>query len=351
MIKVGIVGTGGMAHAHAGGYKNHKGAKLIACCDINKERAQKFAEEFNIPAVYTDYNEMFANEKLDAISNVTSDNMHAPIAIAAAKNKINVLSEKPMATSLVEAKQMLTAVKKYKVINMINFSYRNSSALHEAAKVIKSGKIGRINHVESSYLQSWLYNDAWGAWRKTPAFLWRLSYKHGSMGVVGDIGSHIYDMASLLAGNIKEIFCRLHTIDKRMPNNRLGEYILDANNSFVTVAKFENGAVGTIHSSQGAAGQINSLRTRVWGEKGGIEVDLDKSYEEYKICCGKENVNKTIWETVKCKPYPDSIRRFLKSIETGKNDASDFENGTRIQAYIHYSFESHKKKSTVKVKI
>ncbi len=253
MIKVGIVGTGGMAHAHAGGYKKYKGAKLIACCDIDKERVQKFAEEFNIPAAYTDYNEMFANEKLDAISNSTSDNMHAPISIAAARNKINVLCEKPMAPTLAEAKQMLTAVKKHKVINMINFSYRNSSALHEAAKIIKSGKIGRINHIESSYLQCWLVNNVWGDWRKNPGSLWRLSYKHGSQGVLGDIGSHIYDMTTLLCGNIKEIFCRLETIDKHIPNNRLGEYILDANNSFVTVAKFENGDVGTIHSTQGAA--------------------------------------------------------------------------------------------------
>ena len=97
---------------------------------------------------------------------------------------------------------------------------------------------------------------------------WRLSSKHGSAGDLGDIGCHIYDMTTLLCGDIAEINCQLRTFDKGVPGNQLGEYVLDANDSFVSIVSFANGGLGTIHSSRWATGQANSLRVRVYGDEG-----------------------------------------------------------------------------------
>jgi len=348
MVKIGIIGTGGMANAHATEFKKIKGVKLAACCDISAERAEAFAKKHEISKVYTDYRAMLGKEKLDGVANVTPDAMHAEISLAVIEHGVAILCEKPLATSLADAKKMRDAALKAGVINMVNFSYRNSCALQKAAEVIQAGTIGRIMHVEASYLQSWLANTCWGDWRDNPGLTWRLSTAHGSAGDLGDIGCHIYDMTTLLCGDIDEINCTLRTFDKGVPGNQLGEYVLDANDSFVSTVSFANGALGTIHSSRWATGQCNSLRVRVYGDQGAIEVDLDKSYEEYRICKGKD-VETFKWKTVKCKSTPNNYERFIRSIKTGKNDVNDFVNGTKIQAYLESSFLSDKQRGPVKV--
>jgi len=350
MIKIAIVGTGGMAGAHADAFKKIKGVKIVACCDIIPERAAQFAQKWNVPGVYTDYQKMLEVEKLDGVSNVTCDTMHAPISLAVIAKGVPILCEKPLATTLADARKMAAAAKKKGVVNMVNFSYRNSSGLQAAAKMIHEGKIGRIIHVESSYLQSWLSSKIWGDWRTSSALLWRLSSKHGSAGVLGDIGCHIYDLTTMLCGDIAEIYCNLKTFDKGIPGNRIGDYIFDTNDSFISNIVFKNGAIGTIHSSRWATGQKNSLRTRVYGDQGAIEIDLDQSYDSYKVCYGNDCVDSASWKVVKCKPTPTNYQRFINAIRTGKPDPSDFENGAKIQAYLHYSLESGKKGVCCKIK-
>ena len=292
---------------------------------------------------------MLAEERLDGVSNVTVDPMHAPISIAALRKGIAVLCEKPMATTLADARRMLAAAKKSRAANMVNFSYRNSCGLQGAAAHIAEGKIGRVMHVEASYLQSWLAQPAWGDWRASPAWIWRLSTKHGSAGVLGDIGCHILDLAALLCGEIAQIACTLKTFDKKVKGNRIGPYVLDANDSFASSVIFKNGALGAIHSTRWATGHHNSLRARVYGEKGAVEVDLDRSYDEYRVVRGAAAAKKGEWKSVKCPKTPTQYERFIRWIRTGKKDPSDFANGVRIQAYLHCSVESDKKRRPAKV--
>jgi predicted dehydrogenase len=351
VIKIGVVGTGGMGNAHAEQYSKMRGVKVVACCDISEQRRNAFAEKWKVPAVYADYHEMLEKEELDGVSNVTSDAAHAPVAIAVAEKGVAILSEKPMATSYEEAKRMLEAATKNKVINMINFSYRNSCGLQAAAKVVRRGKLGDIKHVESSYLQSWLVSRTWGDWHKSEGWLWRLSTKHGSLGCLGDIGVHIYDLTSLLCGDFAQVYCKLKTFDKGVPGNRIGDYVLDANDSAATTVVFKNGALGTIASSRWAVGQTNSLRARVYGDEGAIEIDLDRAYDEYRICAGRKDVDKPTWKTVKCPPTPNNHQRFIAAIKTGRNDASDFANGAKIQAYLDASSKSDRLGSWVNIEL
>ena len=350
MIRLGIIGTGGMANGHANEFRKIKGVVLAACCDVVAERAAAFAEKHAIPAVYSDYRRMLAEERLDAVTNVTVDAAHAEVALAVIGRGLAVLSEKPLATTLADARRMAQAARKARVVNMVNFSYRNSSGLQQAARLTRAGQLGRIMHVESSYLQSWLVSKAWGDWRASPAWGWRLSTRHGSAGVLGDLGCHIYDMTTLLCGDIASIDCRLKTFDKGVRGNRLGEYVLDANDSFVSTVEFANGAIGTVHSSRWATGHCNSLRVRVCGDRGAIEVDLDRDWNGYRICLGRKALNTFAWKDVKCPPTPNIYQRFIRAIRTGRGDGNDFANGAKIQAYLHYSFVSSAKKGPVAVK-
>jgi predicted dehydrogenase len=342
MIRMAIVGTGGMAQGHAKRLQEIKGSAVAACCDIAPGRAAAFAKRFNIPAAYENAEEMFKREKLDAISIVTVDAAHAPIALMAIRHGKHVMCEKPLADTLAAAGKMAVAAKKAGVLTGVNFSYRNAAATQKAAEIVASGALGKIIHVEGSYLQSWLTSNVWGDWRTKEAFLWRLSKKHGSAGVLGDVGVHLYDLASFVVGDFAEVACNLKTFDKGV--RKVGPYVLDANDSMVTSVRFKNGAIGVLHASRWATGQVNTVAIRVYGEKGGLDLNLDRlDPEKLRICVGRKNVDKALWTAVKCPKVPDMLQRFVTSIQKGRQGQTSFAGGLEVQRYLDASFTSAEK--------
>ena len=196
MIKVAIVGTGGIAEWHASAFKNDKNSDVIAACDVNNDRLNEFCNKFGIKNRYNNVDELLENEDVDAVSNTTPDAFHKEISIKAIKKNKHIFCEKPLAENFNDAKLMCEALEGKNLINMVNFSYRNSSGYQELCKMVKSGKIGNVFHMDANYYQSWLTSNYWGNWKEEDKWLWRLSTKHGSKGTLGDIGVHIFDFAS-----------------------------------------------------------------------------------------------------------------------------------------------------------
>jgi predicted dehydrogenase len=349
MIRLGIIGTGGMANTHVEHFFPMKGVRLSACCDIDPAKARDFAARWRIPKWYADYRELLAIEALDAVSVATADAAHAPVSLAAIARGLAVLCEKPLATSLADAKRMRDAAAARGVVTHVNFSYRNAPCVQAAAALIRAGGIGRVLHVESSYLQSWLVQGTWGDWRTVDAFTWRLSRRHGSTGTLGDIGCHIYDLTALLCGDISEITCRLATFDKGVDGNRVGPYVLDANDSFVSSVKLAAGGIGTVHATRWASGQLNSLKVRVYGDKGAVDVDLDTSTEVYGLATQKRPMRPASWKDVRSPKTPTQYARFIAAVRRGTSDESDFANGARVQAYLEGSFISDKRRKPVTI--
>lgn len=341
-MKLGVIGTGSMAKAHVKSYQEQKGVEVVACCDLLDERVAEFADTWSIPHRYTDYIRMLEEHDLDGVSIVTPDAAHAEVTIGILSRGIPVLCEKPMASTLKEAEAMHQAWKSAGTIAMVNYSKRNSAGLQKAREYIQEGGIGDLRHVEASYLQSWLASaEGWGDWRDRPGLLWRLSTRHGSAGVLGDLGCHIYDMAAFLCGDITEIYCRLETYDKGV--DHIGEYVFDANDSMVSTVTFAGGVIGTIHSTRWAPGYRNREFVRVYGTRGTVEVDFDKSLDTYQIYpAGAES-----WQTIECEKTPSNYERFVTSIKTGKNDESDFPNALKIQKYLHYSMIANQENKPV----
>jgi predicted dehydrogenase len=347
VIKLAIVGTGGMAHTHAKAFSAIRACKLVAACDVIPERAEAFVDKHGIPEVYADVDEMLAQSKMDAVSVVTPDAAHAAISLKAIAQGKHVLCEKPLATCYGDAKEMADAAQRAGVINMVNLSYRNASAIQKAHQLVQQGALGRIMHVEASYLQSWLSAKHWGDWRSSPAWLWRLSTQHGSRGVLGDIGVHILDFATFAAGDIQSVNCRLKTFPKAQ-DDRVDDYVLDANDSAVITVELTNGAIGTIHTTRWATGHSNSLRLRVYGDKGALVVDLDQAWDTLQICRGRA-VDKVEWKTLRCGQTPNIYQRFIKSIRTGCNDQPDFARGAAVQKMLDACFESDQTGKTLAV--
>jgi predicted dehydrogenase len=230
---------------------------------------------------------------------------------------------------------------------MVNFSYRDWSPIQAVAKLVQDGKIGEIRHVEASYLQCWLPSKIWGNWRKDPRWLWRLSTKHGSKGVLGDIGIHIVDFATYPVGPIARVNCLLKTFPKAK-GNRIGKYILDANDSALLTVEFKNGAVGTIHTTRWAGGHRNDLRLKVSGTKGAVEIDSTQSTSSYKISTGAD-LDSCQWKEVKLKPTPSNYERFIKSILTGKKEQPDFARGAEVQKVLDACYKSDAQKKPIAI--
>jgi predicted dehydrogenase len=347
-IKFAIVGTGGMAHAHAHTMSRIKGCRLVAVADVDRARAEAFAAKFGNPPAFAGQDEMLKQTEVDAVINVTPDAWHAPLTLAALAAGKHVLCEKPLATCYADAKKMADAARRRGVINLVNFSYRNCPAIQRARALVARGDLGRPIHFEASYLQSWLASLVWGDWRTSPQWLWRLSTGHGSAGVLGDIGVHILDFAGYPLGEYAAVNCRLGTFDKA-PGGRVGKYKLDANDSAVIHAETNNGALGVIHTTRWAAGHRNSLRLRIFGDEGGLVVDLDKGGNQIEVCLGKHRHAAT-WKTVTCAATPDNHQRFVRGILTGRNDQPDFARGAEIQKVLDACMASSASGKTVRFK-
>ena len=163
-IKVGIIGTGGMGGQHARRYRKIRGVDLSVCYDVDVRRAQAFSQQHNIAKVASSVVELI--DESDAISVVTPDAFHASLSIQVLDAGKHLLCEKPLTTTLADARrvvrQAVKAQRRDGSVHMINFSYRDSSAVQEAIKLVQRGDLGRVRHVYGSYLQSWLSSMIWG---------------------------------------------------------------------------------------------------------------------------------------------------------------------------------------------
>ncbi len=347
IVKLAIIGTGGMAHQHAEKFLEDCGCRIVAACDVDPGRAKAFAEKHNIPASFGSTAALLKEADIDAVTVVTPDAFHVPVSLLCLKAGKHVLCEKPLALNYPDAKKLVTAAKKAGVVNMVNFSYRDWPCIQAAAALIRNGEIGEVRHIEASYLQAWLPSKIWGDWRQTPAWLWRLSSAHGSKGAVGDVGVHIVDYATFPCGPITEVYCRMKAFPKA-PGDRIGDYKLDANDSAVLNVEFANGALGTIHTSRWVGGHANRLALKIAGTKGTISMDSEVSTTSLKICSG-EGLDKNEWRELPCEAVPTNYQRFIAAIRTGTPGVADFARGAEVQKILDACFESEETRLPVAV--
>ena len=343
-----VVGTGGMANTHARYFAAIDGVELVGAVDVDPSRAKAFADQHGIANVFTSLEDAIAWNGFDAATNVTPDRAHHPTTLALLAAGKHVMCEKPLAENYAKADEMARAAEASGLVTMVNLTYRNVAPLQKARAMVLAGEIGRVRHVEASYLQSWLVSKAWGNWATESQWLWRLSTRHGSNGVLGDVGIHILDFASYgAASDVDHVFARLKAFDKA-PDNRIGEYDLDANDSFTMTVDFDNGALGVIHATRWATGHFNELRLRVYGERGGVEVQHRHDWSKLRVCLG-EDVETGTWTEMEVPPVPTNYERFAGAVRAGKTQQPDFRHAAELQKVLDLAMASdteHKELAT-----
>ena len=351
-MKIGIVGTGNISSRHFNEFNNIENVNVEAVCDTNQNNLNKFLHTHNDKNIrgYSSLEEMLEKENnFDGISNTTPDKFHKATTLQILEKGYNVFCEKPLAENYKDAKHMVDAALKSKKINMVNFTYRESSAYQKLVEIIQSGDIGKPRHVSACYYQSWLASNKWGEWREEDKWLWRLSTQHGSNGALGDTGVHIFDFAVNAVGDIKEIFADLKTYHDK--GEKIKDYILDANDGFNSLVRFENGAIGTITNSRYATGHANSIILEVFCTKGSVKVELDEERTKWSTLhiCRNDHINKMLWETIECPKILNNYQKFIKSIQIDKNIQPDFKQGAKIQKIIDSCIKSNDIKSWVDI--
>ncbi|WP_174804260.1 Gfo/Idh/MocA family protein [Martelella limonii] len=333
-VRVLIVGTGGMGGAHADAYRKIDGVTVVAGVDPRAEVLDAFCDRHGIEGRFTSLAEAIASCDFDAASVVTPDGVHYATTMPLIEAGKHVLCEKPLSTDYAFASEMASAAEAAGIVNMINLSYRQVAALEKAHAMVAEGAIGTVRHFEASYLQSWLTQAAWGDWKSEPGWLWRLSTAHGSKGALGDVGIHIIDFATYAAGSApRSVSCRTAVFHKA-PDDRIGDYTLDANDSFVMHMDLDNGAIGTIAATRFASGHHNDLRLRIYGDKGGLQVLFERGTSHLRAAIGTDALLKEEWIDIDCPPVATIYERFIAAIRGEAAAEPTFLRGAELQQVL-----------------
>ncbi len=339
MHRLLLLGTGGIAAHHVEEFAKIPECGIVACVDLLPGKAEKFAAANGIAHHFDSLDEAIAWGGFDAAINCTPDGVHKATTLALIAAGKHVFCEKPLAPSFADALAMTEAAESAGLVNMVNLTYRNSPALQQARKMAVAGEIGALRHVEAAYRQSWLVSKTWGDAMSEPQWLWRQSTAHGSTGVLGDVGIHILDFASFgAADDFASLKAELVTFPK-VEGDRIGEYVLDANDSVAMTARLKSGALATVVATRFATGYLNELSLSLHGTKGALKVESDGKASKLWACLGQD-IDLNRWEELEPPEVRRNARRFADALISGENGDPSFRRVADIQKLIDAAFES-----------
>jgi predicted dehydrogenase len=280
VVGVGMLGHAFMGRAHSNAYKTvpymvyppPAVPALVAIAGRDERGVAEAARRFGFQRHYTDWHEMLSDPAVQLFDNSGSNDAHAEPCIEAARAGKHVLCEKPMARSREEAQRMLDAVRDAGVKHMVGFNYRFVPAVRQAYELIRGGSLGEIYHFRAAYLQDWGANPE-------QLFTWRFRKETTGSGALGDLGSHIIDLARFLIGEPKSVSALTRTIipERPLPGGGMGK--VDVDDALEAAVEFENGAVGTLEASRCCPGRKNYLEFEVNGSKGSLHFNLERLNE------------------------------------------------------------------------
>jgi len=206
-VKVGIIGTGWIAEAHAVGYKQMEDVEIVAAADLVPGKAEKFCKDNGLEGVrcYESGHAMLEAEELDAVSICTYNCQHAPCAIDALEHGVHVMLEKPFTVTVEEAVEVMRAEKKSGKILTIGFQPRMSANMQRIKQIVESGELGKVYYIQS------------GGGRRagipTPYGTSFIAKETGGIGAMGDIGCYSLDMLLNAVGYPKPLTVTGYTSD------------------------------------------------------------------------------------------------------------------------------------------
>ena len=278
-LNIGLIGYGFMGRTHSNAFcqVNHffdlrYQPVLKAVCARDGGKVKAFSEKWGYESFETDWRKLVARPDIDLIDIATPNNSHAEIAIAAAKAGKMILCEKPLSMDGKQGEQMVKAIEKAGVPNMVWYNYRRVPAVTLAKQLIDEGRLGRIFHYRAKFLQDWTIS------KDLPqggAGLWRLDVKAAGSGVTGDLLAHCIDTAIWLNGSIGSVTAMTETFVKERQHNLTGKVEkVGIDDACAFLARFANGSLATFESTRYARGHKALYTFEINGEHASIFWDL-----------------------------------------------------------------------------
>ncbi len=373
-LNVGVIGCGFMGKAHSNAYRqvNHFFDRkhqpvLKACCARNRDLLDPFAARWGYESTETDWRALVARDDIDLVDICVPNNMHHEIALAAAAAGKMVVCEKPLAMNAQEGQEMVDAVERAGVANMVWFNYRRVPAIALAKQIIDEGRVGRTFHYRTTYNQDYTISaDV----PQGGAALWRLDARVAGSGVTGDLLAHSIDTAEWLNGPIRRVTAATETFVKERKHAESGQVEpVTIDDACMFLAFFANGSMGTFESTRYARGRKNYNTFEINGENGSIFFDLEDPHilQFFKYADpatgAKVEDHLTGWQRIHVTnfehPYMDkwwvpgctigyehtftnALADFLESLERGEPFDPDFRAALRTQQVCDAVLESGK---------
>jgi predicted dehydrogenase len=267
-LRIGVIGGGKIVRVrHLPEIQAHPSAEVGGVCDIVESRAQELAEQYGCQA-YTDYHKLVQNPDLDAIVVAASNTTHAEMTIAALQAGKHVLCEKPMATTLEDALQMIAAAKEAGKQLMIAHNQRLEPANQKAREILSSGKLGKVLTFASVF-----GHPGPEDWAIDGENTWFYRKEIAGLGVLGDLAIHKLDLVRwLLQDDYSEAAALYATLAKHYPNGNL----IDVDDNALCILKTHGGAMGSMTASWSYRKENNS--TTIYCEKGVLEIYVDPDF-------------------------------------------------------------------------
>jgi predicted dehydrogenase len=343
MIKIGIIGCGKIAQVrHIPEYVDNKNAELAGFFDLNLERAADLAKEYGGKS-YGSYQELLADEGINAVSVCTANHAHAEITIAALKAGKHVLCEKPMATTLEDCEAMVAAAKESGKFLMLGHNQRLVETHVKAKEMLDSGLIGDIVSFRTTF-----GHGGPETWSIDPGKdVWFFNKSKAAMGAMADLGIHKTDLIHFLTGQlVVETTARLSTIDKRYANGEL----IEVDDNAICIYKLSNSAVGTMTASWTFYGSEDNS-TILYGTKGIMRIFDDPAYSIKVIThTGEEKLYQVDQiQTNDNQTKSGVIDAFMDCLVENKQPEISGEVALKTMRVIFASIESSRKNQTVKV--
>jgi predicted dehydrogenase len=334
-VKIGIIGAGMIAHrSHAEAFQQVPEAEVVAVADVDAERAREFAAKYEIPQVFSSYEELLARAGVDAVSVALPVFLHAPATIAALEAGKHVLCEKPMARTSAEAQAMVDAAGRTGRKLAVYWRNRFGARAIKAKQMIDAGDLGRIYYVRTIGLR----------WRGRPGFdtrmtrfgKWFGSKEHAGGGPLMDIGGYNLDLVLGLLGFPKVLSASAATW-RAIDRERADQEGHDVEDLAVGLIRLEGGGVISIESS--FAGNIDEPNgTWLFGTRAGLRLDPLTLYRERD---GEKKV--TDIDTADVVPL-NPVRQFVESIQQDRPisicSGEEALMVTRIQELLYRSAEA-----------
>ena len=361
-MNVAMIGGGFMGKAHAMAYAAmpmffwpapaipHR--KVVV--DVSDDAAETARARFGFDEASSDWRAVVNRPDIDVVDICTPNNVHAEIAIAAARAGKHIICEKPLARTVEEARAMAEAVREAGVIHMVAFNYRRTPAVALAKKYIEEGRIGRILNFRGTYLQDWSADP-------DGPLSWRFQKKIAGSGSTGDIGTHVVDLAHYLVGPIAQVNSITTTYNKTRPFQQGGVDKLgaaeksqgaergevDVDDELMSMLRFENGAIGSLEATRNAYGRNNFITLEIHGTQGSIHFNYERR-DELQVMFADDPADARGFRTVYTGPaHPNGqalwpipglgigysetkiveCHDFFHAIKTGRQPSPNFDDG------------------------